>query len=97
MKLRVIDNQKIDSNDHHLYKITLTSKEPLSVSLSYLDPPVSHNKGYVFFADLDLYIEAPNNRIIVANIEPESREWTYTDSFATSEKVYIHPSDLMES
>lgn len=94
LNIRVIDNQKIESHEHHVYKITVTNKKPLSIVLSYLDPPVSHDKGYVFFADLDLYVETPDGKILVANIKPVADDWKYSDSFATNEKVLIESKKI---
>lgn len=93
LKLRVINVQAIESNSHHVYKITIMNNKDFSVVMSYVDPPVhSLESGYTLFADLDLYIETPDGKIVIANM-PKGSE--YTDSFATNEKVLIPKAEVV--
>jgi subtilisin family serine protease len=80
--LAFVNHENIGSHEHHLYSVSVTTGgKPLSVTLSYLDPPLAAESSDPLFADLDLLVVAPTGRLFLGN----GRE----DSFATTEKVVI--------
>lgn len=86
--LRVANHRIINSNEHHIFKIIVTSSgSPLSVTLSYLDPPLPAQCSVPLFADLDLVVITPNGKTFKGNgFENKLDE----DQFASTEKVIIN-------
>lgn len=85
MGLRIAHNRTIQSGEHHHYKIEIQENDyPLSITLAYLDPPLSSISYMPLFADLDLVVISPNGKIFKGN--------GFEDQFQTIEKVIINPA-----
>lgn len=84
---RVCDLVKISSKDDLYTKIVISNKHsldhPLKVSLSWLDPPLDSKSKMSLFADLDLYVLAPNKKIFYGNNKD------FEDSHSSTERVII--------
>jgi hypothetical protein len=79
--LLIADNQTIRSQGHQIGQITVIQKSRVSISLTYLDPPLAADAISPLFADLDLMLIDTYGAVWLGN----GRE----DSFATTEKVVI--------
>ena len=80
--IRIVDNHTIGNHTHHIYQIKVQKDGyDLSVTMSYLDPPLPAISYLPLFADLDLIVEAPNGKTYLGN--------NMEDQFSTTEKVII--------
>ncbi|KAK8854160.1 hypothetical protein M9Y10_016717 [Tritrichomonas musculus] len=87
--LRFVDNQSISSNSHLVYTINVDSNSTdLHVTLVYLDPPLNIDNEAIFFADLDLYVKAPNGQIYHGNNVSDG------DTFSLIEKVVFESEEI---
>ena len=89
-----VDNVKMPSKDHHIYKIKISKSQSiydLQITLVYNDPPVDPSKSYRFYADLNLYVESPKkDKVLYGNDAP----FGDADYFASIEKVIISNREL---
>lgn len=89
--LRLANQVYINSSQHQIFKITVqNSGSPLTVTLSYLDPPLPGSSNIPLFADLDLVVVTPSGKVHKGNgFENKLDE----DQFATTEKVIINKAE----
>jgi hypothetical protein len=79
--LRFADKQTIGRQETVKFTIRTESLATLSITLCYLDPPLSEESVNPLFADLDLVVVTPKNVRYMGN--------GLEDQFATTEKVVI--------
>lgn len=87
--LRFVDNEKIGTKSHHVYRIKLDSNSAdLSVTLVYLDPPLDVDNEANLFADLDLYVKSPKGQIYYGNNVSDG------DTLSVIEKVVFDKNEI---
>lgn len=80
--LYYLDNVAIQSSDSHVYEINLTKKSNLSVTMSYLDPPISDS--YALYADVSIILQTPDTTLAGNELINNTEE-----SFSTTERIFI--------
>ncbi|KAK8844480.1 hypothetical protein M9Y10_024340 [Tritrichomonas musculus] len=89
---RFIDNETIGTQSHRVYTIKADSNSAdLNVTLVYLDPPLDTSNEAIFFADLDLYVKAPNGNVYMGNNISDG------ESLTLIERVVIDKEDIPEN
>lgn len=89
--LRVINHFFINSGEHYFFNLFVkNSKSTLSVTLSYLDPPLPVSSSMPLFADLDLVVISPSGKVYKGNGFENNLD---EDQFATTEKVIINKAE----
>jgi hypothetical protein len=80
--LRIVPALMIHSATHHVFNVSITSKnEDLVVTMSYADPPLSVLSATPLYADLDLIVIDPTGASFFGNGQQ--------DSLSTTEKVIV--------
>ena len=87
---RFCDRQKITSKSDIFTTIKIDrciNMSPLKVTLTWLDPPLDSKSKMPLFADLDLYLVTPSQKVVYGN------NYEYEDSHSTTEKIIIDQPD----
>lgn len=93
--LRLVDNVKMPSQTHHVYQITLDNNlYDFVCTMVYLDPPLNPDNDANFFADLDIFVKAPNGKFFIGN---DVSNLADSDSFSVSERIVIDKEEIPEN
>ena len=88
--LRVSFNQKIKSEKHHVYKIQITKKTRLCITMSYIDLATANtNELPPILCDIDLVVVTPRGEIIYGNQYNDNSN----EHFSTNERVLLEEND----
>ena len=83
--VRFLNDVEIETNGHHVYKVTTNRVDNFSVTMTYTDLPTDTNSYKPLVTDIDLIVEDQDGNIYTGNSLPSNID----EEFTTSEKVFI--------
>ncbi|OHT07040.1 Clan SB, family S8, subtilisin-like serine peptidase [Tritrichomonas foetus] len=93
-KFRFLDKISMPSKGHLSYKITVKkgNYQDLRITMVYNDPVLPPERAMRYFADVNIYLISPSNKVFYGNDGP----FKNGDPFATIEKIFVHDSELVD-